>query len=73
MGLPAPYAIAIAPAVAIPQVMAAIRDSTNVPVWGTGFITTMDQAAAVLAAGADVVSSADLKLWREFRDTRIGD
>jgi len=33
----------------------------------------MDQAAAVLAAGADVVSSAELELWREFRDTRIGD
>jgi glycerol-3-phosphate responsive antiterminator len=73
VGHPAPYAIAIAPAVAIPQVMPMIRDSTNVPVWGTGFITTMDQAAAVLAAGADVVSRAELKLWREFRDTRIGD
>ncbi len=73
LGRPAPYAIAIAPAVAIPQVMATIRESTNVPVWGTGFITTTDQAAAVLAAGADVVSSAELKVWREFRDNRIGD
>jgi len=73
LGLPAPYAIAIAPAVAIPQVMPTIRESTTVPVWGTGFITTTDQAAAVLAAGADVVSSAEQKLWREFRDARIGD
>src|SRR2546429_45614 len=73
VGRPAPYAIAIAPGVAIPQVMPTIRESTNVPVWGTGFITTPEQAAAVLAAGADVVASAELKLWREFRDARIGD
>ena len=73
MGQPAPYAIAIAPAVAIPEVMPIIRQSTDVPVWGTGFITTTDHAAAVLAAGADVVSSAELELWREFRDSRIGD
>jgi glycerol-3-phosphate responsive antiterminator len=73
VGKPAPYAIAIAPAVAIPQVMPTVRESTNVPIWGTGFITTTDQAAAVLAAGADVVSSAELKLWHEFRDSRIGD
>src|SRR5437868_8364097 len=70
---PAPYAIAIAPGVAIPEVMPTIRESTNVPVWGTGFITTSEQAAAVLAAGADVVASAELKLWREFRDARIDD
>src|SRR5437588_9474065 len=69
VGQPAPYAIAIAPAVAIPQVMSTIRRGTNVPVWGTGFITTAEQAAAVLAAGADVVSSAQLELWREFRDS----
>jgi glycerol uptake operon antiterminator len=73
MGQPAPYAIAIAPAVAIPQVMPTIRESTKVPVWGTGFITTAEQAAAVLAAGADVVSSAKPELWREFRDDLIGD
>ena len=73
VGRPAPYAIAIAPGVAIPEVMPTIRESTNVPVWGTGFITTPEQAAAVLAAGADVVASAELKLWREFRDARIGD
>jgi glycerol-3-phosphate responsive antiterminator len=59
--------------VAIPQVMPTIRESTDVPVWGTGFITTSDQATAVLAAGADVISSAELELWREFRDARIGD
>src|SRR6059058_2162080 len=73
VGRPAPYAIAIAPGVAIPEVMPTIRKSTNVPVWGTGFITTPEQAAAVLAAGADVVASAELNLWREFRDARIGD
>ena len=73
IGLPAPYAIAIAPAVAIPQVMAAVRESTNAPVWGTGFITTADQAAAVLAAGASVVSSAQPELWRDFREAPIGD
>ena len=73
VGRPPPYAIAIAPAVAIPEVMPTIRESTNVPVWGTGFITTSEQAAAVLAAGADVVASAELGLWREFRDARIRD
>ena len=73
VGRPPPYAIAIAPAVAIPEVMPIIRESTNVPVWGTGFITTSEQAAAVLAAGADVVASAELGLWREFRDARIRD
>src|ERR1700704_5202870 len=70
---PAPYAIAIAPAVAIPQVMSTIRSITDTPVWGTGFISTAEQATAVLAAGADVISSAELELWREFRDARIGD
>lgn len=70
IGLPAPYAIAIAPAVAIPQVMPAVRESTNAPVWGTGFITTADQAAAILAAGASVVSSAQPELWRDFRESQ---
>ena len=73
VGQPAPYAIAIAPAVAIPQVMATIRESTQAPVWGTGFITTAEQATAVLAAGASVVSSAQPEVWREFRDASIGD
>jgi glycerol-3-phosphate responsive antiterminator len=53
--------------------MSTIRESTDVPVWGTGFITTSEQAVAVLAAGADVVASAELGLWREFRNARIGD
>ncbi len=73
IGLPAPYAIAIAPAVAIAQVMPAVRASTKAPVWGTGFITTADQAAAILAAGASVVSSAQPELWRDFREPPIGD
>ena len=68
LGQPAPYAIAIAPAVAIPQVMPAIRESTKAPVWGTGFITTAEQATAVLVAGASVVSSAQPEVWREFRE-----
>jgi glycerol uptake operon antiterminator len=73
VGQPPPYAIAVAPAVAIPQVMATIRESTSAPVWGTGFISTPEQATAVLAAGASVVSSAQLEVWREFRDAPIDD
>lgn len=63
---PPPYAIAVAPAVAIPQVMPAIRAITRTPVWGTGFIASVEQANAVLAAGADVVSSGRPEVWREF-------
>jgi glycerol uptake operon antiterminator len=63
---PPPYAIAIAPAVAIPQVMPAIRATTGTPVWGTGFISSVDQANDVLAAGAEVVSSGRPEVWREF-------
>jgi|GEM_PF-2759250 len=63
---PSPYAIAIAPAVAIPQVMPTIRATTSTPIWGTGFITSADQANEVLAAGADVVSSGRIEVWREF-------
>src|SRR5205814_7796415 len=44
---PAPYAIAIAPAGAIPQVMPTIRGTTAAPVWGTGFVTSADQANEV--------------------------
>jgi glycerol uptake operon antiterminator len=73
IGQPAPYAIAIAPAVAIPQVMATIRKSTSAPVWGTGFITTGEQASVVLAAGADVVSSARPEVWSAFRAASIRD
>jgi glycerol uptake operon antiterminator len=63
---PPPYAIAIAPAVAIPQVMPTIRATTTTPIWGTGFITSAQQANEVLAAGADVVSSGRLEVWREL-------
>lgn len=63
---PPPYAIAVAPAVAIPQVMPAIRAITRTPIWGTGFIASVEQANAVLAAGADVVSSGRPEVWREF-------
>jgi glycerol uptake operon antiterminator len=73
IGQPAPYAVAIAPAVAIPQLMPAIRASTNAAIWGTGFITTAEQAVQVLAAGASVVSSARPEVWREFRDGQIRD
>jgi glycerol uptake operon antiterminator len=63
---PPPYAIAIAPAVAIPQVMPVIRSTTRTSIWGTGFITSVEQAHEVLAAGADVVSSGRPEVWREF-------
>jgi glycerol uptake operon antiterminator len=63
---PAPYAIAIAPGVAIPQVMPIIRSITDTPVWGTGFISSAEQAGAVLHAGAALVSSARLEVWRDF-------
>jgi glycerol uptake operon antiterminator len=63
---PPPYAIAVAPAVAIPQVMSTIRATTTAPIWGTGFITSVEQANEVLAAGADVVSSGRPEVWREF-------
>ena len=63
---PPPYAIAVAPAVAVPQVMSTIRGTTRTPVWGTGFITSIEQANEVLAAGADVVSSGRPEVWREF-------
>ena len=63
---PAPYAIAIAPAVAIPQVMRTVRAVTNAPVWGTGFITSAEQATTILAAGAEVVCSSRPDVWRDF-------
>src|SRR5437016_10753457 len=63
---PAPYAIAIAPAVAVPQVMPTIRLTTMAPAWGTGFITSADQASEVLSAGADFVSSSRPEVWLDF-------
>jgi len=63
---PPPFAIAVAPAVAIPQIMPSIRATTSTPIWGTGFITSAEQANEVLAAGADVVSSGRVEVWREF-------
>ena len=63
---PAPYAIAIAPAVAVPQVLGTIRLTTKAPVWGTGFVTSADQANEVLSAGADVVSSSHSEVWLDF-------
>lgn len=63
---PPPYAIAVAPAVAIPHVISTIRAATTAPIWGTGFITSVQQANEVLAAGADVVSSGRPEVWLEF-------
>ena len=63
---PAPYAIAIAPAVAVPQVMPTIRLTTMAPVWGTGFVTSAAQAKEVLLAGADVVASSRPDVWLDF-------
>ena len=72
-GIATAGAIAIAPAVAIPQVIATIRQSTDAPVWGTGFITTVEQATAVLAAGADIVASARPEVLRAFQPASIRD
>jgi glycerol uptake operon antiterminator len=66
MPQPAPHAIAVAPALAMPQVIRTIRASTDVPVWGTGFVTTYPQAVEVLGAGASVVTSARREVWRAF-------
>src|SRR5207237_7759026 len=54
---PPPYAIAVAPAVPVPQVMSTIRATTRTPIWGTGFIASVEPANEGLAAGADGVSS----------------
>ncbi|MDQ6710988.1 MAG: glycerol-3-phosphate responsive antiterminator [Candidatus Dormibacteraeota bacterium] len=70
---PGPYAIAIAPGVALPQVMGAIRAVTATPVWGTGYITSVEQVKAVLAAGAAVVSCARPEVWQAFRAVPVGD
>lgn len=64
---PAPYAIAIAPAVAIPQVMSTVRIATSASIWGTGFVSTIEQVTTLLEAGASVVSSARPDVWHEFR------
>lgn len=63
---PAPYAIAIAPGVAVGQVIQAVRGVTDVPLWGTGFITTTEQAKGVLSAGAAVVSTSRISVWRDL-------
>ena len=63
---PAPYAIAIAPAVAVPLVMPSIRALSQAPVWGTGFVTSAGQAREILEAGAAVVSSSRIEVWRDF-------
>ena len=68
---PAPYAIAIAPAVAVPQVISTIRATTGTPVWGTGFITSVAQGHAVLAAGASVISSSRAEVWQEFSQVPV--
>jgi glycerol-3-phosphate responsive antiterminator len=68
---PPPYAIAVAPAVALPVVMPAIRAVTNAPVWGTGFVVSPDQAEEILTAGASVVTSAVADVWRHFSQLAI--
>jgi len=64
---PAPQALAIAPALAIPHVVATVRAVTSVPLWGTGYVTTSEQAQRVLAAGAEVVSSSRREVWQDFQ------
>jgi glycerol uptake operon antiterminator len=70
---PAPYAVAIAPAVALPHVMSAIRAVSVAPIWGTGFISSTEQANEILAAGASVVSSARPEVWRDFARMPVHD
>jgi len=70
---PGPYAIAVAPGVAVPQVIGTIRAVTETPVWGTGYITTVEQANAVLDAGAGVVSCTRPEVWRDFRRDAVRD
>src|SRR6202011_5398702 len=41
---PGPFAIAIAPGVALPHVIGVIRAVTAIPIWGTGYITSLEQA-----------------------------
>ena len=67
MASPAPLAIAVAPALTLPQVVGAIRKVTSAPIWGTGFVTTPDHVREVLSAGAEVVSSSRPEVWKEFR------
>ena len=64
---PAPYAIAIAPALAVPQVLELVRQVNDAAIWGTGFIRSAEQARQVLAAGAEVVSCSRPEVWPEFR------
>ncbi len=70
---PGPFAIAIAPGVAFPHVIGVIRAVTAIPIWGTGYITSLEQANAVLAAGAAVVSCTRPEVWRDFRRLAVGD
>jgi glycerol uptake operon antiterminator len=70
---PAPYAIAISPAVAVPLVMPAIRAVSGAAVWGTGFVTSSEQASDILGSGATLVSSARIEVWRNFRPVAVRD
>ena len=70
---PAPYAIAISPAVAVPLVMPAIRAVTDAAVWGTGFVRSYEQASDILASGATLVSSAHIEVWRTFHPVAVRD
>lgn len=67
LAVPAPQAVAIAPALALPHIVASVRAVTAAPLWGTGYVTTSAQARQVLAAGADVVSSARREVWQDFQ------
>jgi len=68
---PPPYAIAVAPALALPLVMTAIREKSSAPVWGTGFVSSAEEAEAILAAGASVVTSSRPDLWRHFAEIPV--
>ena len=67
LATPMPQALAIAPALALPHVAPTVRTMTSSPLWGTGDVTTSAQAHQVLAAGAEVVSSARPEIWEDFQ------
>jgi len=69
LAAPAPEAVAIAPALALPHVITAVRAVTGAPLWGTGYVTTSAQARRVLAAGAEAVSSSRPEVWQDFQSS----
>lgn len=67
LATPSPQAVAIAPGLAVPQVVETVRRVTSAAIWGTGLVRTGEQARRVLAGGAELVSSARPEVWKEFQ------